>query len=68
MLSSLRMKHLFLLLLKIRSVNVLNNDSQSISTRAYNWKMLFNSDPSKPVLELKKCYFQEKRKFSFVQT
>ena len=36
---------------KNESVNILNNDLQSISTWAYNWKMLFNPDSSKPAQE-----------------
>ena len=31
--------------------NVLNNDLLLISRWAYNWKMLFNPDPSKPTQE-----------------
>ena len=46
------------------SANVLSNDPQSISTWDYNWKMLFNQ---MLVNRLKKCYFQEKRKFKIIQ-
>ena len=31
---------------KNESANILNNDLQSISMWAYNWKMLFNPDSS----------------------
>ena len=34
------------------SSNVLNNDLESISKWAFNWKMLFNPDPSKPAQEV----------------
>ena len=34
------------------SVNTLNNDLLLISKWAYNWKMLFNPDPSKPTQEV----------------
>ena len=37
---------------KNESANILNNDPQSISTWAYNWKMLFNPDPKKPAQEV----------------
>ena len=40
---------------KNESANVLNNDLLLISRWAYHWKMLFNSDPSKPAQDL---YFQ----------
>ena len=33
---------------KNESANTLNNDLLLISKWAYNWKMLFNPDPSKP--------------------
>ena len=33
---------------KNKSANMLNNDLRRISKWAYNWKMLFNPDPSKP--------------------
>ena len=33
---------------KSESANILNNDLSEISKWAYNWKMLFNPDPSKP--------------------
>ena len=34
------------------SPNILNNDLLAISKWAYNWKMLFNPDPSKPAQEV----------------
>ena len=34
------------------SAYILNNDLQSISTWAYNWKMLFNPDSRKPAQEV----------------
>ena len=37
---------------KNESANVLNNDLLLISRWAYNWKMLFNPDPSKPDQEV----------------
>ena len=37
---------------KNESANILNNDLQSISTWAYNWKMFFNPDSSKPAQEV----------------
>ena len=40
---------------KNQSANTLNNDLMLISKWAYNWKMLFNPDPSKLP---KKYYFQ----------
>ena len=49
---------------KNNSANILNNDLQSISTWAYNWKMLFNPNL---VNRLKRRYFKEKRKFEFIQ-
>ena len=33
---------------KKKSANMLNKDLRRISKWAYNWKMLFNPDPSKP--------------------
>ena len=36
---------------KNKSANMLNNDLRRISKWAYNWKMLFNPDPSKPAQE-----------------
>ena len=49
------MTHLYLLLLRIGK-KVLNNNLQSVCTRAYIWKMLFDPDPSKPAQQvLKKC-------------
>ena len=49
---------------KNNNANILNNDLQSISTWAYNWKMLFNPNL---VNRLKRRYFKEKRKFEFIQ-
>ena len=37
---------------KNESANILNNDLQSISTWAYNWKMLLENDSSKPAQEV----------------
>ena len=37
---------------KNESTNTLNNDLSLISKWAYNWKMLFNPDPSKPAQEV----------------
>ena len=37
---------------KNESANTLNNDLMLISKSAYDWKMLFNLDPSKPVQEV----------------
>ena len=37
---------------EIESANVLNDDLCSISKWAFNWKMLFNPDPSKPAQEV----------------
>ena len=42
------------------SVNTLNNDLLLISKWVYNWKMLFNPDPSKPAQEV---LFSRKKKF-----
>ena len=44
---------------KNESASILNNDVQSISTWAYNWKMLFNPDSSKPGQEV---LFSRKKK------
>jgi len=41
------------------SANILNDDLLSISKWAYNWKMLFNPDPTKPALEV---LFSRKKK------
>ena len=41
------------------SANVLNNDLSLISEWAFNWKMLFNPDPSKPAQEV---LFSRKKK------
>ena len=45
---------------KNESANVLNNDLILISRWAYNWKMLFNPDPSKPAQEV---IFSRKKQF-----
>ena len=37
---------------KNESANTLNNDLMLISKSAYDWKMIFNPDPSKPVQEV----------------
>ena len=37
---------------KSESANILNNDLLLISKWAYNWKMVFNPDPSKPAQEV----------------
>ena len=37
---------------KNESANTLSNDLMLISKSAYDWKMLFNPDPSKPVQEV----------------
>ena len=37
---------------KNESANTLNNDLMLISKWAYNWKILFNPDPSKPAQEV----------------
>ena len=42
-----------------KSANMLNNDLRRISKWAYNWKMLFNPDPSKPAQEV---VFSRKKK------
>ena len=42
-----------------KSANMLNNDLRRISKWAYNWKMLFNPDPSKPAQEVE---FSRKKK------
>ena len=45
---------------KNESTNILNNDLFLISRWDYNWKMLFNPDPSKPAQELT---FSKKKQF-----
>ena len=42
-----------------KSANVLNNDLSLISEWAFNWKMLFNPDPTKPAQEV---FFPRKKK------
>ena len=49
---------------KNESANTLNKDLMLISKCAYNWKMLFNPDPSKPAQEV---YFQRKNKSKFIK-
>ena len=49
---------------KNKSANMLNNDLRRISKWAYNWKMLFNSDPSKPAQEV---VFSRKRNCIVIQ-
>ena len=44
---------------KSETANILNNDLSEISKWAYNWKMLFNPDPSKPAQEV---VFSRKKK------
>ena len=44
---------------KSESANILNKDLSEISKWAYNWKMLFNPDPSKPAKEV---VFSRKKK------
>ena len=41
------------------SANVLNNDLSLISKWVFNWKMLFNPDPTKPAQEV---FFSRKKK------
>ena len=50
---------------KNESVNTLNNDLFLISKWAYNWKMPFNPDPSKPAQEV---LFSRKKKTQIHQT
>ena len=47
---------------KSESANILNNDLSEISKWAYNWKMLFNPDPSKPAQEV--VFSREKKEQS----
>ena len=49
---------------KSESANILNNDLSEISKWAYNWKMLFNPDPSKPAQEV---VFSRKKKNKVIQ-
>ena len=44
---------------KNERANILNNDLMSISKWAYNWKMLFNPEPSKSA---QKVLFTRKKK------
>ena len=50
---------------KNESANTLNNDLLLISKWAYNWKMLFNPDPSKPAQEV---LFSRKKKTQIYPT
>ena len=50
---------------KNESTNILNNDLYLISKWAYNWKMLFNPDPSKPAQEM---IFSRKKEVQIYQT
>ena len=50
---------------KNESANILNNDLQSISIWAYNWKILFNTDSSKLVQEV---LFPRKKKIQVHST
>ena len=50
---------------KNESANIFNNDLQSISTWAYNWKMLFKPDSSKPAQEV---LFSRKKKIQVHST
>ena len=49
---------------KSESANILNNYLSEISKWAYNWKMLFNPDPSKPAQEV---VFSRKKKNKVIQ-
>ena len=48
---------------KNESTRILNNDLLLISKWAYNWKMLFNPDPTKPAQEV---IFSKKRQLKFI--
>ena len=50
---------------KNESANILNNDLQSISTRVYNWQMLFNPHSSKLAQEV---LFSRKKKIQIHPT
>ena len=50
---------------KNESANILSNDLLLISKWAYNWKMLFNPDPSKPA---QKVLFLRKKKIQIHPT
>ena len=47
-----------------KSANVLNNDLSLISEWAFNWKMLFNPDPTKPAQEM---LFLKKRQLKIIR-
>ena len=47
------------------NASILNNDLLLISKWAFNWKMLFNPDPTKPAQEV---IFSRKRKFRLIQS
>ena len=49
---------------KSESANILNNNLLEISKWAFNWKMLFNPDPSKPAQEV---VFSRKKKNKVIQ-
>ena len=49
---------------KSESTNILNSDLLEISKWAYNWKMLFNPDPSKPAQEV---VFSREKKNKVIQ-
>ena len=46
------------------SASILNNDLLLISKWAFNWKMLFNPDPTKPAQEV---ISKKKRKLKLIQ-
>ena len=50
---------------KSETANILNNDLSEISKWAYNWKMLFNPDPSKPAQEV--VFSRKKKKGKVIQ-
>ena len=47
------------------SASILNNDLLLISKWAFNWKMLFNPDPTKPAQEV--IFSKKKRKLKLIQ-
>ena len=51
---------------KNESASILNNDLLLISKWAYNCKMLFNPDPTKPAEEV--IFSKKKRKFKLIQS
>ena len=48
------------------SASILNNDLLLISKWAFNWKMLFNPDPTKPAQEV--IFSKKKRKLKLIQS